>query len=123
METGGDRFLDNAALNIGMDAAEIESALEELHNRGCYEPELEASQQFISGRDAHSKNQMERSRQLYEQSLVFWEQSTEDTTTEQAEETVLPHPHPHPLSPIPATSLCTFPPGAMVAKVRRFTPS
>ncbi|GAB1538974.1 hypothetical protein NUACC21_16390 [Scytonema sp. NUACC21] len=74
LETGGDSFLDNAALKIGMDAAEIESALEELHTQGCYEPELEASQQFISGRDAYSNNQMERSRQLYEQSLAFWEQ-------------------------------------------------
>ncbi|MFQ4164768.1 nSTAND1 domain-containing NTPase, partial [Scytonema millei] len=77
LETGGDRFLDNTALNIGMDAAEIESALEELHSQGYSEPELEASQQFISGRDAYSKSQMERSRQLYEQSLTFWEQRGE----------------------------------------------
>lgn len=60
-----------------MDAAEIESALEELHSQGYSEPELEASQQFISGRDAYSKSQMERSRQLYEQSLTFWEQRGE----------------------------------------------
>ncbi|WP_407892402.1 AAA family ATPase, partial [Scytonema sp. NUACC26] len=111
LETGGDRFLDNTALNIGMDAAEIESALEELHSQGYSEPELEASQQFISGRDAYSKSQMERSRQLYEQSLAFWEQSPScrgampcaPTTpaTSTAPITNPQSPVPYPLSPIP----------------------
>jgi tetratricopeptide (TPR) repeat protein len=89
LETGGDRFLDNTALNTGMDAAEIESALEELHSQGYSEPELEASQQFILGRDAYSRNQMERSRQLYEQSLAFLEQSRKEKTRERAEKIIV----------------------------------
>jgi tetratricopeptide (TPR) repeat protein len=80
LEVGGERFLDNAALNLGMSVGEIESALQDLHTRGCFEPELEASQLFILGRDAYANNQMERARQLYEQSLEFWKQKIEQTT-------------------------------------------
>ena len=77
LEAGADQFLDNAAFNLGMGAGkrfEIESALQELDSRGCSEPELEASQQFILGRDAYVNKDMERSRQLYEESLAFWQQ-------------------------------------------------
>ena len=75
LAVGADQFLDNAALNLGMGAGkrfEIESALQELKQRGCEQPEIAASQQFILGRDAYAKNQMEESRQLYGQSLAFW---------------------------------------------------
>ena len=69
-----------AALNLEMVAGkrfEMESALRDLQNRGDHEAELEASQQFILGRDAYLNNQMERSRLLYEQSLAFWQQENE----------------------------------------------
>ncbi len=77
LDAGAERFVDNASLNlhIGTGSFELESALKELQSRGCYQPELEASQQFIWGRDAYTKNQMERSRELYEQSLAFWQSS------------------------------------------------
>ena len=75
LDAGADRFIDNASLNldIGTGSFELESALKELQSRGCHQPELEASQQFIWGRDAYAKHQMERSRELYEQSLAFWQ--------------------------------------------------
>jgi len=78
LEVGADRFVDNAALNLGMGAAkrfELESALKELQNRDRNLPALEASQQFILGRDAYANNQMEQAQQLYEQSLTFWQQN------------------------------------------------
>lgn len=78
LDAGADRFVDNAALNLGMGAGkrfELESALKELESRGCNQPALEASQQFIFGRDAYANNQMERAQQLYEQSLTFWKQN------------------------------------------------
>ncbi|WP_199321135.1 AAA family ATPase [Microcoleus sp. FACHB-831] len=80
LEAGSDRFLDNAAINLGVGANyrfELESACKELQSRGELEPALEASQQFILGRDAYVNNEMERSRQLYEQSLAFWQQNDE----------------------------------------------
>mgnify|MGYP005839066161 CR=1 FL=1 len=78
LEAGADQFVDNAALNLGMGAGkrfELESALNELQSRGCHEPALEASQQFILGRDAYANNQMERAQELYKQSLAFWQQN------------------------------------------------
>jgi len=78
LEAGADRFVDNGALNLGMGTGqrfELESALKELQSRGCHEPALEASQQFILGRDAYVNDQMERAQQLYERSLAFWQQS------------------------------------------------
>jgi WD40 repeat protein len=78
LEAGADQFVDNAALNLGMGAGkrfELESALNELQSRGCHEPALEASQQFILGRDAYANNQMERAQELYKQSLDFWQQN------------------------------------------------
>ncbi|MBD2203335.1 hypothetical protein H6G33_04920 [Calothrix sp. FACHB-1219] len=75
LAAGADQFLDNSALHLEMGAGkrfEIESALEELKKRGCEQPEIAASQHFILGRDAYGKNEMERSRQLYKQSLAFW---------------------------------------------------
>ncbi len=76
LEAGADQFISNAALNLAMGAGkrwEIESALEELENRGYHQPELEASEKFILGRDAYANNDMVRSRQLWEESLAFWQ--------------------------------------------------
>ncbi|MEH2319147.1 nSTAND1 domain-containing NTPase, partial [Nostoc sp.] len=77
LEAGADQFLDNAIFNLEMGAGkrfEIESALQELDSRNCSEPKLKANQQFILGRDAYVNNNMERSRQLYDESLAFWQQ-------------------------------------------------
>ena len=52
---------------------EIESALKELANRGCHQPELEASEKFILGRDAYINNDMVRARQLWSENLTFWQ--------------------------------------------------
>lgn len=80
LKVGADRFVANTALYLGMGAGkrfEMESALKELQSRHCHEPALEASQQFILGRDAYANNQMERAQQLYKQSLAFWQQKSD----------------------------------------------
>jgi hypothetical protein len=81
MQAGADRFLDNAALNFGMEEGrrfEIQVALKELARRGAWELTLEASQKFILGRDAYSSGNLEQARNLYEQSLVLWQKCTTD---------------------------------------------
>ncbi len=70
-------FLDNAALNLGIASprrTELESAHRELQSYGVsLDPELEASLEFVLGRDADGS--LEQSRQHYERSLNFWQQS------------------------------------------------
>ncbi|BAY47928.1 WD-repeat protein [Scytonema sp. HK-05] len=77
LEVGADTFLDNAALNLGIGSPcrfELESARKDLQRRGVnLHSELEASLEFVLGRDAC--NSMEQSREHYERSLAFWEKS------------------------------------------------
>jgi WD40 repeat protein/tetratricopeptide (TPR) repeat protein len=77
LEAGAGIFLDNAALNLGTGSprrAELESARHELQSRGVkLDPELEASLEFVLGRDADVS--VEQSRQHYERSLALWQNS------------------------------------------------
>ncbi|HBB33401.1 MAG TPA: hypothetical protein DC064_16760 [Cyanobacteria bacterium UBA9273] len=77
LDAGASLFLDNAALNLGMGSpgrAELESAKKELERQGVsLDPELEASLEFVLGRDADGS--LERSRHHYERSLTLWQQS------------------------------------------------
>ncbi|MDJ0795978.1 MAG: hypothetical protein QNJ51_03935 [Calothrix sp. MO_167.B12] len=70
LATGADLFIPTT--DIGK-PREIELALRELENRGCHQPELEASEKFILGRDAYINNDMTRSHQLWSESLSFWQ--------------------------------------------------
>jgi WD40 repeat protein/archaellum biogenesis ATPase FlaH len=76
-----DGILDAGGEGVAEDAGdagkrlELDSALKALPSRGKLPPALEASRQFILGREAFVNNQMERSRQLFEESLAFWQQS------------------------------------------------
>ncbi|HEY9669281.1 MAG TPA: AAA family ATPase, partial [Coleofasciculaceae cyanobacterium] len=77
LATGSGKFLDNTDLNLEMGSCrrlELEAALKELqHRTDVLDPELEANLQFLLGRDADTKGQMEQSRHYYEQSLAFWQ--------------------------------------------------
>ena len=77
LDAGASLFLDNTALNLGVGSprrAELESARKELQNRGVnLDPELEASLEFVLGRDATGS--LEQSQQHYQRSLAFWQQS------------------------------------------------
>ncbi|MEH2057020.1 MAG: tetratricopeptide repeat protein [Nostoc sp.] len=76
LDAGAGKFLDNSALNLGIGSphrVELELAQAELQKRGVkLDAELEASLEFVLGRDAVS---MELSRQHYERSLALWQQS------------------------------------------------
>ena len=103
LDAGAERFVDNVDLDLSLGTGkrwEIESALLELQSRGYSQPELEANQQFILGRDAYVNNQMERSRQLYEQSLAFWQQQT-DNKQKNAPSSPSSPSSPTPHSPLP----------------------
>ncbi len=69
------RFIEQD--NFNCQRIELELALEELQSRGEYLPELEASQRFILGREAYLNNDMDKSRRLYIQSLLFWQSKTQ----------------------------------------------
>ncbi len=77
LEAGAGIFLDNAALNLGTGSplrAELESARHELQSRGVkLDPELEASLEFVLGRDIDGS--VEQSRQHFERSLALWQNS------------------------------------------------
>jgi WD40 repeat protein/tetratricopeptide (TPR) repeat protein len=77
LDAGTSLFLDNAALNLGIGSprrTELESAYRELQSQGVsLNPELEASLEFVLGRDADDS--LDESRQHYERSLAFWQHS------------------------------------------------
>ncbi|HEY9726092.1 MAG TPA: hypothetical protein V6D50_06550, partial [Chroococcales cyanobacterium] len=79
LNAGAGRFLDNAVLNIAIDLrrrTEINSAIKDLQSLGQkLDPELEANLQFLLGREAQANNQLDKARQHYERSLVFWQQT------------------------------------------------
>jgi WD40 repeat protein/tetratricopeptide (TPR) repeat protein len=69
--------LDNTTLHLGIGSplrAELESAGKELRDRGVdVDQALEASLEFVLGRDVNSSP--DQSRHHYEQSLAYWQQS------------------------------------------------
>ncbi|MCL1467184.1 eIF2A-related protein [Argonema galeatum] len=77
LDAGAGIFLDNAALNLEIGSPrriELGSAQKELQNRGVsLDPELEASLEFVLGRDVN--NLTVQSRQNYENSLALWQTS------------------------------------------------
>ncbi|UBF23885.1 hypothetical protein K9N68_19250 [Kovacikia minuta CCNUW1] len=85
MEVGAGRFPRSSAYYPAVAArthGQLKLALKELRDRG-QEPDslLSASLQFILGQVAYANGQMEEARTLYEQSLAFWQQPENITTT------------------------------------------
>jgi WD40 repeat protein len=76
LQVGADTFLDNTDLNLGIGSPcrfELESARQDLQRRGIdLAPELEASLDFVLGRDAC--NSMKQSLKHYRRSLNFWQE-------------------------------------------------
>ncbi|MBD2099413.1 hypothetical protein [Leptolyngbya sp. FACHB-261] len=79
LTAGSGRFVQDSALEIEAGSRrrfELETALNDLRQWGeTLEPELEASLQFVLGRDAYAEARMEEARQSYERSLAFWQHS------------------------------------------------
>jgi len=77
LERGGDRELTTTSIRlIGSDAlrSELEFAIEDLvANDIVPDPSLQASLDFVQGREAHSQLELETARERYESSLAFWQ--------------------------------------------------
>ena len=55
---------------------ELQAALADIHKSGLtLDPALQASLNFVNGREAYKNQQLETARSYYEQSLAFWQQS------------------------------------------------
>ncbi|MEM9003269.1 MAG: AAA family ATPase [Cyanobacteria bacterium P01_F01_bin.86] len=99
LERGGDRTLSSTTIRIkGSEAlrSEVEFAIQDLTASGVTpDPDLDASLDFLRGREAHSRLEMEAARDYYERSLAYWQA--------QVETGVQPESH-------PAASTPTLPP-------------
>ncbi len=77
LNIGAEKFIDNASLNLDLGIlhlGEIESAVKDLQiSLEKLEPELEASLQFLLGREADANGHQSEARDYYEQSLAVWE--------------------------------------------------
>ncbi|MBD3882748.1 hypothetical protein IFO70_13330 [Phormidium tenue FACHB-886] len=80
LNEGGDRFLPNSVLKLDPGSrlrTELEFALNDIYASGCpLDPELKASIDFLRGRDAQARLDMEQARLFYEESLSFWKQGS-----------------------------------------------
>ncbi|NEU75644.1 AAA family ATPase [Hassallia byssoidea VB512170] len=80
LEAGAEKFLSNAALNLARKSQhrrEIESArndLQRLYNV-TLEPELEASLEFVLGRDEYADDQIDNALIHYQKSLALWKEA------------------------------------------------
>ena len=90
LTTGASKFLDNASLNLDLAALnldEIEFAVKDLQIlKQELEPEIEASVQFLQGREADINGHKSEARNYYEQSLAVWEQKVTDQTNISSED-------------------------------------
>ncbi|NEQ47654.1 MAG: hypothetical protein F6K00_30570 [Leptolyngbya sp. SIOISBB] len=81
LERGGDRELTTTSIRLhGSDAlrSELEFAVQDLMaNDLVPDPSLQASLDFLQGRQAHSRLEMSQARDLYESSLAFWQTQVE----------------------------------------------
>ncbi|WP_088239868.1 Lrp/AsnC ligand binding domain-containing protein [Calothrix rhizosoleniae] len=74
LDIGARKFIPPSIILEAITCQEIESAQRDLQNRGIeLQPELQAKLNFVLGLRAYANNQMEQSRQFFEQSLIFWQ--------------------------------------------------
>jgi hypothetical protein len=95
LERGGDRELTTTSIRLyASDAlrSELEFAVQDLMTHDITPgPELQASLDFLQGRQAHSQLEMETAQTYYQRSLAFW--------AEQVDTTSLPSETAAPLTP------------------------
>ncbi|MBE8999266.1 hypothetical protein IQ274_13815 [Nostoc sp. LEGE 12447] len=82
LNVGAGKFLDNAYLNLDLGIlhlGEIESAVRDLQiSIEKLEPELEASLQFLLGREADANGHKSEAKNYYEQSIAVWEKKVKN---------------------------------------------
>jgi WD40 repeat protein len=82
LAAGAEQFLSNAALDLdpkSQQRHEIESARHDLQTRYGVklEPELEASLEFVLGRDRYANDEIEEALDYFQHSLELWQQQEE----------------------------------------------
>ncbi|MBC1299579.1 hypothetical protein GNF11_32720, partial [Nostoc sp. UCD122] len=82
LNVGAGKFLDNAYLNLDLGIlhlGEIESAVRDLQiSIEKLEPELEASLQFLLGREVDANGHKSEAKNYYEQSITVWEKKVKN---------------------------------------------
>ena len=95
LEREGDRNLTSTTIRLKDSNAlrsEVEFAIQDLIASGITpDPDLEASLDFLQGREAHSRLEMDTARDCYERSLAYWQAQVETGL----------EPEPDPASPTP----------------------
>lgn len=90
LEAGSDRFLPNKLLNLEQGSrlrTELDFALKDIaQSQHSLDPELQASLNFVRGRDAHSRLEMEDAQRYYQASLTYWHEAAQQ---QQAQESAL----------------------------------
>ncbi|MEQ8383165.1 MAG: hypothetical protein RH949_12450 [Coleofasciculus sp. A1-SPW-01] len=82
LNAGANRFLSNEAIFGWRYLSEIKCAIADLKRYNLpLSPELEACWQFVQGRDAFVVGQLEQALTYYQNSLDFWESTTQDNPT------------------------------------------
>ncbi|MEO0826769.1 MAG: AAA family ATPase, partial [Cyanobacteria bacterium J06642_9] len=80
LEFGSD-VLPETALNLNGTSRlrnELEAALNDLGPDQPLDPDLTASLDFLRGRDAHSRTEMEAARAGYQRSLAYWQEKSQE---------------------------------------------
>ncbi|MGF1521415.1 MAG: AAA family ATPase [Leptolyngbyaceae cyanobacterium] len=95
LEREGDRNLTTTTIRLkGSDAlrSEVEFAIQDLIASGITpDPDLDASLDFLRGREAHSRLEMETARDCYERSVAYWQAQVEaDVFSESYTNTPIP---------------------------------
>ncbi|MDJ0705361.1 MAG: hypothetical protein QNJ46_18925 [Leptolyngbyaceae cyanobacterium MO_188.B28] len=76
LEADGKQFAPNAVIFGPSYQHEMKSALADLQSLGqALEPDLQATLEFVLGREAHVQNKIDAALALYQKSLDFWRQS------------------------------------------------
>lgn len=109
LNLGAGRFLDNTSLNQALGSRhslELEFVAKDLQNRGAtLPPDLTANLQFLRGRSADASGDKLRARQLYEESLQYWQSVPSTLSSPTASPSSPPPSSPSPSSPPPSSSL------------------
>ena len=76
LDAGAGQFLSNSTIFGARYRSELDSALRDLQSRGIrLDPELEASREFVRGRDEYASDQIDEALAHYQPSLEFWQEN------------------------------------------------
>ncbi|MEH1872053.1 nSTAND1 domain-containing NTPase [Nostoc sp.] len=114
LEAGAETFLSNASLDLDPKSQhrhEIESARNDLLRLYSFQltPGLEASLEFVLGRDKYANDQINGALANYQRSLALWQQETKRVAGWETNSSLrLSYPHPSPASSLLKQAIVLF---------------